>query len=107
MQTEVLMIVNVDVDGNVSMTRDTGNFAKFCVAATPGVDIDGALQRGEAGHLPDEDARIRVDWLRAQAAGLSLPASWYQGLEGMLQYAASKGWLHDDGTISAHIEFEH
>ena len=97
------MIVQVDNAGAASIT-DVDSFTSFHVAAASGVDVDDALRRNEAGYLTDQDARVRVDWLRAQAEERSLPASWYENLDGMLNYAATKNWLNDDDTITAHVE---
>jgi hypothetical protein len=101
------MVVSVGTDGHVSL-RDTDDFTKFSVLTSEGVDTDDVLRRSAAGYLrdPDEGARIRVGWLREKALEMSLSAAWSRGLEGMLEYASSKNWLNDDGTISAHVELE-
>ncbi len=99
------MFVKVLDDGSVSMI-DVHNFSKFAVIAPRGVDTGEALVRSSAGYRPDTDARIRVEWMRARAEELSLSSAWHKDFEGMLKYAASKNWLNDDGTITAHVEVE-
>jgi hypothetical protein len=99
------MFVKVTLDGGVSLV-DVDNFSRFSVVALQGVDTDTALRRSAAGYLPDpdSDARISVDWIRAKGEEMSLPMSWNDSLEGMLEYARSKNWFNEDGTITAHVE---
>lgn len=62
-------------------------------------DLGEVLPGG--GHL-----LIPVDTVRRMAAGRVGP-EWETNLDGMLAYAARKGWLSDDGTrVRAHLETE-
>ncbi|MEY2455868.1 MAG: hypothetical protein QOK06_962 [Acidimicrobiaceae bacterium] len=97
------MIVRVSADGAVALV-EVDDLARFHVEAERGADVDGALATAGAGRLgADGDARITVTWLRSTSRRAGEPA-WDDGLEGMLGYAGTKGWLDDDGaTIRAHV----
>jgi hypothetical protein len=41
----------------------------------------------------------------AAAEGRSLDAAWDEAFAGMLAYAATKGWIDDDGAVRAHVEW--
>ncbi len=68
--------------------------------------VDDALAAAGAGWLDgDGDAMVEVAAVRAMAEG-QVDAEWEQRFTAMLEYAATKGWLSDDGsTIRAHLEW--
>ena len=57
------------------------------------------------------DALLPTGALRGLAAeaaaseGRSLDAAWDEAFEGMLAYAATRGWIDDDGAVRAHVEW--
>lgn len=52
-----------------------------------------------------DDTFVAPDALRALAGDRAEDPAWAAQLEGMLGYAASKGWLREsDGAIQAHVE---
>jgi len=52
----------------------------------------------------DEHAWVRVDALH-ELAGPAATPEWRASLEGMLEYARSKGWVDDElGAVRAHVE---
>jgi hypothetical protein len=52
----------------------------------------------------DEHAWIRVDALR-ELAGAAATPEWEESLQGMLEFARSKGWVDDElGAVRAHVE---
>jgi hypothetical protein len=63
---------------------------------------------GEAGlgRIDPDGTHVLVDpqGLRT-LAGAAVTPQWEASLEGMCAYAASKGWIADDGAIQAHIEW--
>lgn len=64
-----------------------------------GGDLAAGLASIGGALLDDGDALVGVAWVRAMS---SAPAA---AIDGMLAYAATKGWLSDDGTtIRVHIE---
>ena len=50
------------------------------------------------------DGRVSVEWLRRTLTSALPERSWIAAFDEMLEYARSKGWLHDDETIAAHVE---
>lgn len=67
--------------------------------------IAGAFAATGAGRFENLDrAFVSVEKVRELAAG-RVPADWEAGFEGMLGYAAGKGWYDAAaGTIQAHCE---
>jgi hypothetical protein len=73
---------------------------------------DALLTQQGAGRVdPGGDVFVPPDAVRRLAAraaveaGGALPAGWEDDFAGMLGYAASKGWIADDGAIQAHVEW--
>jgi hypothetical protein len=99
--------VFVLVSGNVGEVRasveDPGNF-KQLHAEFRGVRDDAAaaaLTAAGLGSVDGDHAWLDVGALRAAGDG---SADWASGFEGMLAYAAGKGWASEDGTlVQAHI----
>ena len=111
------MIVTVDLAAVPAVVAldDPGDIGRFHVAVRGGADLvtlaaalaaAGASQvvGGPVGDLGDAHVDIDVSWLRARAAG-RVEAGWEAGFAEMLAYAATKGWLAEDGaTIRGHVE---
>jgi len=91
------VIVVVGADRPV-LLADDADCSAFHVAHLGGDLAEGLASIG--GRLGDDgDARVPVAWVRACS---SAPAD---AVDGMLAYAASKGWVDDDGgAIRAHVE---
>lgn len=53
---------------------------------------------------PVEDTYIDPETLRSAARDAGASESWNAGFEAMVKYAASKGWVREDGWIRAHVE---
>lgn len=51
-----------------------------------------------------EHAHVAPDTVRALAGAHGEDPGWCEQFEGMLAYAASKGWVREDGAIRAHVE---
>jgi hypothetical protein len=82
---------------------------RFSVAVSGGSDpehVDAALRAHDIGTVGEGgEAFVKVAAVRRLAAG-RVPDSWERELDGMLEYAGTKGWLHDDGaSIEAHVEY--
>jgi hypothetical protein len=60
-------------------------------------DGDKAAALGAHGALDGEYMWIDIAWLR-DAAGAGQDAAWPQGFDGMVAYAAGKGWTNPPGT---------
>jgi hypothetical protein len=66
--------------------------------------LAGALEAAAVGRMDGDEALIDVDAVRRLAAGRVGPG-WDGDFSAMLEYAATKGWIADEGrSIRAHIE---
>ncbi|MDB4873475.1 MAG: hypothetical protein JWL97_4479 [Gemmatimonadales bacterium] len=95
------MFVNVSTDGVV--LRQADDFVRFHIVAPPGTDsaeLDQLLRAAGAGSAQECRALVDSAWLRAAGDGSD---AWTRGLDGMLGYARSKGWMHGD-AVAAHVE---
>jgi hypothetical protein len=100
--------VNLGQDPAVTALHEPEDFKAFKLT-TLGSGETGALDRalGALGSVDDygSHAWLKLDGVRALAGELANSASWSESFEGMVAYAASKGWLSPDGdAIRAHIE---
>ena len=97
------MIVAIGPDAVTLLEPD--DFTRFHVTLT-GLDraaADAVLRSQNAGSVAD-DALVAVSALRSWS-GRAGDDDWNAGLDAMLAYAASKGWLSEDGSqIQAHVE---
>jgi hypothetical protein len=110
------MIVRLDLPGGHAATAvlaDGADLSRFHVEVRHPGDgpplrsaVDACLRAADAGWVEGDVAFVTVAALRRLAvdAGVASP-EWDAGFAKMLAYAASKGWLSDDGTaVQAHIE---
>ena len=114
----------VDLSTAAVSLRDHNSMTRFAVLAIPEQPGDGerngalgalaaALSVHDAGTVdPDGDVLVpgrshSSGWpARLPAARASRSArTGKAGFAAMLQYAATKGWLADDGSIRAHVEW--
>jgi hypothetical protein len=96
------MIVNVSAQGaRLDAPEDLKAFKLLVRDGLQGEALARAL--GPPGTLDGDHAWISPDWLR-QASGRTDDPAWSQSFEGMLAYAAKKGWVNQDGAIRGHIE---
>jgi hypothetical protein len=86
---------------------------RFHLAVVNGRDaalVFGALVDAAAGRLEGDPAQgyrawITVDAVRRMAAG-RVGEGWAEEFDGMLVFAASKGWMDPNGaSIQAHVEW--
>ena len=72
-------------------------------------ELHGAIETARLDDLcePDDAEHVWLDVAGARAIGVeaSSDPAFGEGFDGMIGYAASKGWLNDAGThVRAHIE---
>lgn len=96
----------VEINGpSLATVCDADNLRELLVK-THGVDenqVGAALAASGLGSVEDEHAWLPVEALKS--AGEGLGPEWDEGFEGMLAYAASRGWLSADGrALRAHLE---
>ena len=89
--------------------EDTGAFALLVAgpadasASSQAEHLARVLQATGVGRLAsDGHAFVVPDAVRFMAAG-QVDNGWDERFETMLSYAATKGWLDDDGAIQAHV----
>jgi hypothetical protein len=106
----------VTLDDHEEMTR-------FAVRAVP-ADGEDAAASGALGALaaalslhdagtvdPGGDVFVptaaieRLAGQAATASGRPLGPEWRAGLTGMLEFAATHGWVTEDGAVRAHVEW--
>src|SRR5262245_59227809 len=97
------MIVEVDLSSGGASTALLE--AQGCKAFKIVVRCGGpALSTSNAVAKVDEHAWVRVDALR-ELAGSAVTPEWEASLQGMLEYARTKGWVDDElGAVRAHVE---
>ncbi|MGA2837246.1 MAG: hypothetical protein ABSF84_11680 [Acidimicrobiales bacterium] len=98
---------------------DFGSLVVSARAGRPG-DVDQravdalaeALAAEGSGRIEgDDDVRVPPDALRALALraagedGLDPGPEWEEAFTAMLEWAASSGWIDDDGAVRAHVEW--
>jgi len=111
------LVVDLSTGGVALLGREElQRFSVQAVAVRPG---DGALDAlaaalgdHDVGTIgPDGDVMVCVGALRrlagaaAKADGVPLDADWESAFAGMVEYAASKGWTAEDGSLRAHVEW--
>jgi hypothetical protein len=104
--------------GGVALRRlqEMQRFSVQAVAVRPGPGsvevLAAALGAHDVGSMgPNGDVMVPVGALRrlagdaADEEGVPLDAAWESAFAGMVEYAASKGWTAEDGSLRAHVEW--
>ena len=107
------MEIVCDLDASAVSLVDPEDLGRFSVrviapeGAGPGdaARLGELLWRADAARMNDGgDALVSPDWVRTSAQG-RVGADWENGFAGMCAYATSKGWIAEDGSIQAHVEW--
>jgi hypothetical protein len=100
--------------------QDMQRFSVQAVSLRPGDGPDGgalgalaaALSLHDVGTVgPDGDVLVATAAVRrlavdaAREDGTALASGWEAEFSGMVEYAATKGWVSDDGSLQAHVEW--
>jgi hypothetical protein len=98
------MIIHIDAEGSVRLD-EPDTFTSFSVRA-PGLAVDEVVETlaGDGYSCDDEHVWVAISRLHTlgDAAG---GESWRAGCDGMLEYAASKGWIDESrNAVRAHLE---
>jgi hypothetical protein len=117
----VELVVDLSV-GDVSLLNDD-EMDRFCLRGLIGERgeegsdrarsaLEAVLRAHDAGTVePDGEVLVPPDLVRRLAGenavgrGAPLDAEWEPGFTAMLEYAATKGWIADDGSIRLHVEW--
>jgi hypothetical protein len=87
-----------------AIAADSDDESLDALAAVLGTNAAGAIG-------PDGDVLVPVDAVRrlagdaAEEDGRLLDPDWESAFAGMVDYAASKGWTAEDGSLRAHVEW--
>jgi hypothetical protein len=107
------MEIVCDLDTATVLLVDPEDLARFSVRVSAPPDAgpgDGSrladlLTDVGAARLSDSgDVMVSPDWLRLSVNG-SVSPDWEAGFAAMCRYAASRGWIADDGAIQAHVDW--
>ncbi len=115
------LVVDLSTGGVMLRARD--DLQRFSVQALPLRPGDGPAE-GALGALaaalsvhdmgtvgPDGDVSVPTTALRRMAMdaafedGTPLDPDWETGFTGMVEYATTKGWTSEDGSLRAHVEW--
>jgi hypothetical protein len=100
------VIVELDVSGGTARASllEADDFKAFKVVVRGDGPSLGERSVAAGVARVDEHAWVRLEALR-ELAGPAATAEWLASLEGMLEYARSKGWVDDElGAVRAHVE---
>lgn len=94
------MFVKLSSAGVASL-EDADNFKAFKIVAE-GHGATAAPGLSSIGRLDGEHVWVDPGWLKVN--GRPDDAGWIAGLDKMLAYAKTAGWVDDHGAVRAHIE---
>jgi hypothetical protein len=95
----------ISVDASTVSVEDAGDFKAFHVQVPQGwaaERIGAELTGSGAGRLGPDGPEIWPDWVISTVAG---DRQWCTEFTAMVAYAKTKGWVTEDSTIKAHIEY--
>jgi hypothetical protein len=98
--------ITTDAGQPVILLYGADDFTSFKVVAAPDLP-DGELSRAltRLGRRADGDhVLVSVDAIKTLAGSRAEDQDWQAGLDSMLAYAQSKGWIDGNGYVRAHIE---
>jgi hypothetical protein len=85
-----------------AMLQDARNFKQFHVTVTGDrAALAEAVTAASVGRVDGDHVWVDRSWLEGQGPA---DEEWRQGLDSMLAFAASKGWMSEDGrAVRAHV----
>ncbi len=98
------MLIRITASGE-AVLEEPGDFRRFSIRFDPDSRGTAAAEAALASVArPDGDAA----WVRPEALRRLSPqggdAAWQRGLDGMVAFAATRGWVDQAGRIRAHVE---
>ena len=99
--TTLAILVDGGPLGGPDESDTTDEIALAAALAEAGIGRD--VTTGDAMLPPGVLKALAAD--AAAADGYELDAGWDEGFAAMLAYAASEGWIDDDGAVRAHVEW--
>ena len=105
----MFVVVDLETTSAEVTLADPDDCTRFHVSVRgPGDEagVDDALRSTGTGWLHDGAAFVRVERVQELAAA-QVPDDWRERFGSMLEFAAGKGWMSDDGqAIRAHLEWQ-
>jgi hypothetical protein len=101
------VVIVIDLAEQRVYLRDPDDFGRFSVVVAGGgaAALADVVHQSGLGRVRDDGEHVVVDPIALRAlAGTNATPAWDDGLAAMCAYAATKGWVEDDGGIVAHIE---
>ncbi len=98
------MIVHVHLDSSITLD-DPDSFTAFSVSA-PGLEFGQVVAAFGADAKARDDDHVWISISRLHELGsVHGDADWRNGCDGMMAFAASKGWVDEERQlVRAHIE---
>jgi hypothetical protein len=93
------MFIKVDATG-IARLEDQDNFRAFKVVCTAPRDACGDAL-AQVGRVDGDHVWVARAWLDQHGR---IDEAWRAGLQKMLDYAASSGWVDERGAVRAHID---
>ena len=99
------MLIVIDLSASSVSLDGPDEFTRFSVALRGTGDLPSVLASSGLGRLKDDGKHVVVDpAVLRDLAGPAAGPDWDEGFASMTAYAATKGWVEDDGGVLAHIE---
>jgi hypothetical protein len=98
--------MEIRIDATTATLAEPDDFKAFRVVVKGDLAPDAyAAAVAPFGRIADADhVFVTVEGLKRLAGERAQDPQWNASLDGMLGYAASQGWLADDGAIRAHVD---
>lgn len=96
----------VDLSAVPATVREAGDLKGLHVVAPKALDVDRALRAAGLGSGGSDDrVLLGVEALRSAAEAVGARPGWAAEWDAMVAYAATKGWVTEDGSsLVAHVE---
>jgi hypothetical protein len=97
----------LDMGGGPATLADPDDFTAFAAVATGPAEAERlAVAAAPVGRaVGDSHVFVAIAALRTMHGARPSDAAWAEALDGMLAYAASKGWTDEAGAVRAHVEW--
>lgn len=98
------MLIRITAAGE-AMLEEPGDFRRFSIRFDPG---SRGIPAAEAALARVARPDGQAAWVRQEALRRLAPqgddAAWRRGFDGMVAFAATRGWVDAAGCIRAHVE---
>lgn len=96
------MYVNIENDSAEVLDLENLRALEVRTNGADGAAVASALAASALGTVDGDHAWLSITALKAQGAALG--AEWASDFDGMISYAATSGWVDDEGvSVRAHL----